>query len=227
MGFDYMAKEKSLEDLLDDVLIEKASKRGKARAIYPSSLGYCLRKVVYDMQNLPVNRNPTKQYKLGLRRMHDGHARHKKLTEMFKKAGILKDSEVSMATADGVRGRLDAIIELHKKLYVVEIKGINNRGFMTLNKAKFPHTIQLGYYMMHTKKDGILFYENKDTQDYKTFTFFYEDSQDLMDTVKERISLVNECLKNNTLPERTCSIKSYQRKWCDWDKQCWKEINNE
>ena len=86
--------------------------------------------------------------------------------------GILLETETQILSDDPpISGRLDFLIDhqVYGK-YVIELKSINQRNFILLNKPKPEHVIQLQIYLNLTGYEiGSVLYENKNDQKIKAF----------------------------------------------------------
>jgi CRISPR/Cas system-associated exonuclease Cas4 (RecB family) len=89
----------------------------------------------------------------------------------FKEMGILVDVDVDAEDEQlEIKGAADALVEIAGHERVVEIKSINKKGFSSLRKPKRPHLFQLNAYMYCLGiNQGIVVYENKDSQELREF----------------------------------------------------------
>lgn len=238
-----------LGDILGTYLVEKNRNNDRDFSkFHPSSIGYCTRKIVYTMSGYP---SPDPDAR-ALAIFENGHSFHNRTEYLFGKAGILIAPELPIKDEElNISGRTDAVVRNpNKELYtdtseitlvdfdgnvvfqgpnnevvLVELKSINNRGFNRVKNegAEGKHAAQLQLYMFLTKiKQGIVFYENKDTQE--TVEFWLDYNPRLVDQLIEKIKTVNSHVNNKTLPEREGTRNSYTCNYCEYKDVCWCDL---
>lgn len=147
-----------------------------------------------------------------------GNSVHERIQVAFKEMGILlpENEERKFYLPDyNICGRTDGVVNLDEDV-VIEIKSISSNGFKLLNKAKKEHVIQnLIYQKGFGLQNGVVIYENKDNQEWKTFDISYDESliQEKLDNCK----LAKNLLEGGKLPEDfKCRILNCQFKvYCD------------
>jgi hypothetical protein len=190
----------SLEERLYKILEvknEERSKSHKGGSVYPSMVGKCIKYIVLKMKG--VESEPIAGRSLLI--MENGNYVHERLEKMLGDCDILIAPELSIKSKElNISGRSDAIIknilDNHKSnkivtLYspdeklvyegpehdiaIVELKSISSSGFDHVCKdshPKYEHTMQLMLYEELTGiHAGCILYENKNTQQLRTFMF--------------------------------------------------------
>jgi len=135
------------------------------------------------------------------------------------------------------KGKIDGILKIDEKFYILEMKSINNRGFLQLSGPKEDHSQQASLYFYlfseglargdydhvpgvarNTPVEGIIYlYMNKDTGDLKEYlvdknSILLERS---MGTVANKIFAVQDYNAKNELPPMTedwCKTCNYRDK---------------
>ena len=156
---------KSINDHLKQV--QRPARKG---VFYPSALGSECDRYLYNCYNGLVVREEITAVS---RRIFDcGDYLGYRFEEYFKSMGILLETETQILSDDPpISGRLDFLIDhqVYGK-YVIELKSINQRNFILLNKPKPEHVIQLQIYLNLTGYEiGSVLYENKNDQKIKAF----------------------------------------------------------
>jgi|TARA_R110000765_G_scaffold104585_4_gene194414 hypothetical protein len=154
-----------------EIGLERKQRPPRAGVFYPSALGnLCDRYLYYSYNGLLVGETiPGK-----LRRIFDnGDYLGNRYEAYFTKLGILVSTEQPLKLdTPSISGRIDFVI-LHPDAghLVIELKSINDRGFKALKYAPKPeHLIQIQLYLnIGCYENGVLLYENKNTQEVKAF----------------------------------------------------------
>ena len=227
---------------------------GRLGKFYPSSVGQCKRKIVYQMLGYPSKPKDGRFILI----MDNGTYFHERMEKLFEEMGILITPELTLKD-DSLRisGRTDAVIwnfmkqkpdnkvnvpdiELYKPIcdeqgnereelvykgspydvLLVEFKSIKSKSFDYLkDKPKREHEMQLQLYFYLTGvRAGLVYYENKDTQEQKYF--YVEYNQQLVNEIIRDIKFVNECVDKGVLPEREYAPDSFQCRFCDYLSIC-------
>jgi len=136
-----------------------------------------------------------------LRIFDNGHAVHDRLQGYLKNAGVLKQIEVPVESAEyEIQGHTDGIIEINGMEGVLEIKSMNQNQFYSAYEPKPDHLIQVNVYMYCLGiPRGCLLYECKDNQELKEF--YVKQDSSILEPVLEKILYVQECLRENKEPD--------------------------
>jgi CRISPR/Cas system-associated exonuclease Cas4 (RecB family) len=209
---------------------------------YPSSVGKCPRAIVQQMLGYPKKGFGIQTYLI----LENGTYCHERLEKMFKDAGLLVASELPLKNDELLMsGRLDLIVHniqdhpeddelicLKNKgsiiyrgspndVIIVELKSIKDSGFQRLGgKPKQEHSDQVMLYMHETGiKKGIVFYENKNTQELAEFAVDYNEAD--ATRILDKIRYCGACYKNKTLPEKPFEKHDFDCLFCDYRENCW------
>ena len=139
----------------------------------PSSVHWCPRAIWYHMKG--YEQDPIKPN--SVRRMMAGTVYHEFIEEKLKGSGVLVSAEEEVTWDDPrIVGHYDAIIErtTDKKHLLLEIKSMaepKNKKYMSSQYLpKHEHLMQWNLYSLMTGLDeGIIFYINKNSQEYMIF----------------------------------------------------------
>lgn len=111
---------------------------------------------------------------------------------------------------------------------IVEFKSIKSKGYndyVPKTKPKKEHEMQLQLYFFLTGiKKGMVYYENKDTQEQKYFIVEY--NQVLIDSIIEDIQYVIACIDKGELPEREFQPTEVKCRYCDFRDICYPDFNS-
>jgi CRISPR/Cas system-associated exonuclease Cas4 (RecB family) len=200
------------------------------RKLHPSTIGMCQRKIVFDMMMVPKNM-PGDQL---MRIFENGHSLHHRYENLFADMGILVQNEMKLEFED-ISGHTDAWIRVFSienlmgQDYLVELKSAFSKSFEWMfknNKPKKEHRDQLTFYLHLVQKmgipinKGIIFVENKDTQETWEYELDYdfELGQQLEEKAQWCISLAKERRLPSIPPKHTPSY--YKCATCDYNFYC-------
>lgn len=220
---------------------------GRIGKFYPSSVGRCKRQIAYQMLGYPGKPTPGRNLLImdnGTyfhERMEDTFNRMgimiapelKLVDEELRISGRsdaivwnwLKDpektydnTEIKLTSTDG-----KVVYEgPQSDVLIVELKSINNKNYEKLPKTlpKMEHRMQLQLYMYLTGiRQGVVYYENKDTQEQKYF--YVEYNIEMVEKVTNEIREIISHLDAGTLPDRPYPPVSFQCQWCDHKEICY------
>lgn len=224
-----------LDAIIDEAIVKhrKENKHiGTPFYFNPSGLGNigCLRKMQYTFfkyafkdadeiieksEDNMFTKNTRKAAKLS-RIFANGNDVHDRYEKYFEWAGILTKSEEVLLDNDiRVKGRLDDLINIDGRDYIVEIKSMNSIPYSKLTKPKKEHILQLTLYM-HIKgiHEGYLTYEGKNDQEHRSFYITYDPKvlKYLFDTID---SILKTSKEHKLMPEKLQSCSS-----CPFYKYC-------
>ncbi len=223
----------SLCDAIDNYLVTanelEQTQRAEARAdqppnFHPSGIGYCARSLAMGMLNYP-RQTPDAQ---SIRIFANGDSMHERYQKWFSDMGILVAEELPMKDPImRLSARLDAIIRVTDEgaagmLAIVELKSAKDKQFKRMLKEG-PYTgyiCQLQFYMHMTGiPRGVIFMENKDTQELTEW--WYEYDQAMAAQLVEKAQMVVSCVDAQLLPEREYEKTSFECRFCDYAEACW------
>lgn len=235
----------SLTEIINHYLANEKEGRSPEQGIgkfYPSSVGKCDRAIVYQMLGYPQKNKDPKSYMI----LENGTYFHDRIEKTFRESGILVASELPLKDERlHISGRLDLIvwnflqledgeniIELKtsektiytgaaKDLIIVELKSISANGFDRLgNSPKDEHKDQLTLYMELTGiHNGIVFYENKNTQECAEYLVKYDPVR--AGRIIRKIEKCVECFEKKELPPKEYEKHDFQCQYCDYREICW------
>lgn len=117
---------------------------------------------------------------------------------------------------------------LASDVLIVEFKSIKSKGYndyVPKTKPQKKHEMQLQLYFYLTGiRQGMVYYENKDTQEQKYFHVTY--NQSIIDEIVQDIKFVIEHIDQGKLPEREFQPTSFDCRYCDFRDICHPVSNN-
>lgn len=233
---------------------KKRVEQGRLGKFYPSSIGKCKRAIVYQLlgyptkpirgQSLLIMENGTSFHN----RMEDIFHR---MGILIAPELVLKDVELRISgrsdaiiwnwlkqedEPDGEEIVLYDPTDGNKELYrgpcnnilIVELKSIKNKNFDKLPKTKpdKKHEMQLQLYFYLTGiRKGLVYYENKDTQESKYFLVEY--NEELVQQVISDIRYVIALADRHELPEREGNALDIMCRYCDFRNTCHLPVSEE
>lgn len=110
---------------------------------------------------------------------------------------------------------------------IVEFKSIKSKNYekyLPKTKPKREHEMQLQLYFYLTGiREGLVYYENKDTQEHKYYHVTY--NQEIVDEVIRDIKYIIQHIDSGTLPEREYQPIDFQCRYCDYRDICYPPKN--
>lgn len=113
-------------------------------------------------------------------------------------------------------------------ILIVEFKSIKNKNYAKLPKSKpdKKHEMQLQLYFYLTGiRRGMVYYENKDTQESKSFHVSY--NEELVEQVKADIKEILDYVDRRELPEKEGNALDIMCRYCDFRNLCHVPISEE
>lgn len=193
---------------------------------WPSDAGVCTRALVYRWQGVEgIKREPRTFFIF-----EDGNLHHRSVRGLLRQAGIEFVMEETPIDDPKMRlaGKLDAVVRLDGKYYVLEIKSVNRFTFDEIMRQgpREEHVLQLNLYLYYVQNlfripanMGILLYKCKDTSRFWEFPIPFDEKG-----VNNFFLLMREIenyLAKNILPERPYQITDWQCQYCDYRRVCW------
>jgi CRISPR/Cas system-associated exonuclease Cas4 (RecB family) len=201
----------------------------QAKGFYPSDDKMCARYWVYLFRGVPIEQN----HDARLLRIFDmGNDVHERYERYFREMGILIEAEMKVPDRDGypkVRGYIDDVIKWGggEGRAIVEMKSIGDRGFdfrIKYKKPKKDHIHQIQMYMHYTQiHDGMVVYENKNTQQILVFTVEYD--EEYCEKVMKKYRKFHQAYKDGILPVRPYKRTSKNCEYCRVRELCWNDKN--
>ena len=181
---------------------QRAARQG---VFYPSALGSPCDRYLYNCYFGLVKEEPLAPL---TRRIFDcGDYLGYRYEKYFEQMGILLGTELPVkCDSPPISGRLDFLIKHDEfQTSIIELKSINQRGFLALKKPKDDHHQQLQLYLNLTSHEhGAILYENKDDQKIKAFSV--QKDEEVWKFIRER------CERIMSMTEQP--IKCTGLRWC-------------
>jgi CRISPR/Cas system-associated exonuclease Cas4 (RecB family) len=213
----------------------------------PSYFSDCKRKIFYKKTGQEIS-DPISE--AGYFKMALGSSSHEKIQSIIKELGILQEAEDLKTIEYGgltFNYRLDGIVEIDGKKYVLEIKTIYGAGFRNVEEygAKPEHMLQCRLYMEFEKVDrGLILYVGRDNGMMMEFVIERNGNEDIKKIINDLKILKNQ-IENKVLPDKDFKIQikntgeklsedftkdkvKYKTDWhcgyCSYKSHCWKDV---
>lgn len=220
-----------LEHLINNYnRVEYKKQTRPMRKLHPSTIGMCQRKIVFDMLMVPKDMPEDRLMLI----FENGHSLHHRYEQLFEDMGILIQNEMKLEF-EHISGHTDAWIKIFSlenpmgQDYLVELKSAFSKSFEWMvknNRPKNEHRDQLTFYLHLVRKmglpidRGIIFVENKDTQEIWEYELIYDEGLGyrLEEKANWCISLAQERKLPPIPPQHTPSF--YKCSICDYNFYC-------
>lgn len=210
---------KELIDIQTKKLNEEEKHTEEKSSLYCSDAYKCPKKVYFDFKN----KAQAEEYEPRILRVfQNGNMVHDRICYYLEKEGVLKGIEIETPKNEhNIKGRLDALVEISGKTYIVEIKSINT-SFMDEPIKEHVGQLQLYLYLFN-KETGFLVYESKVNN--SIFEFEIKLDMNIVNEILEQFKIVQECVLKSTPPDREKFYKKYRYpcKYCQFLKMCYNE----
>lgn len=226
---------------------EQRVQDGRLGKFYPSSIGRCKRAIVYQMLGYPTkavngkslmvmengtafhNRMEEIFERMGILIAPELSLKDEALRISGRSDAIIWNYLLEDDEEPGEEITLYDVKDKDKIIYqgpnnhilIVELKSIKDKNFHKLPKSKADkkHEMQLQLYFYLTGiRRGIVYYENKDSQEPKYYLVKY--NQELVDQVKADIEYVIEMVDKRELPEKEGNALDIFCRYCDFRNLC-------
>jgi CRISPR-associated protein Cas4 len=196
---------------------------------WPSDTGKCPRALVYQWRGEQVKSPDGRLFFI----FSDGEMHHQIIAKHLEDAGVqitMKEAPIRDKERN-ISGKLDALLKIDGKYYVLEIKSINRYGFEEILKEgpREEHVLQLQLYLYYVNnlfkietKIGILLYKNKDTSRFADFPIEFDETYAL--NFFEYLKGIEKHVADNTLPDRPYERKDWHCQYCDYQLICWQGV---
>lgn len=233
---------------------QKRIEEGRLGNFYPSSVGMCKRAVVYQMLGYP-SKEIRGQSLLIMENGTSFHNRMEDIFEkmgiMVAPELSLKDAELRISgrsdaiiwnylkSADEPDEQEIVLYDAKEKdkvvyrgpanhILIVEFKSIKSKKFEELPKTKplkkHEMQLQLYFYLTHIKR-GMVYYENKNTQQTKFYLVEYDEA--LVQQVKDDIKEILDYVDRKELPEKEGNALDIMCRYCDFRNLCHLPLSEE
>ena len=198
----------------------------EGKFFHPSTIGACQRMMFFDHYQATRDAGKVNEDDL-LRRyliFETGTYIHVMFQNLCERAGFLIQREC--AIVDRMRkilGHADGKLRIDGKVYVLEIKTINSKGFQMLHDSpKHEHKAQAHAYMRSLNvKHAIFIYYNKDQNSLREFVVDYDHSF-YLEHVRRRIDGYFTAIDRKVIPpQEGTNPRSFPCMFCPFTKVCW------
>jgi len=205
-----------LKELIDQFYADSFKDKDKEH-FYITDAGKCPRAIYFKFKKYP-KKQPEPRI---LRIFDSGDYTHMRIMSVLFGLGIVRSVEVKIPPQEIISGRADAIIDIDGKPYVVEIKSSSQYKFANLDKPEPDHMKQIQLYLHFFKiPQGILLYEDKNTQDLKEFPVEYDPF--LVQNVLRDFKTLKEQIDKNIIPPIPKDIEPWRCEYCEYREECQK-----
>lgn len=188
----------------------------------PSHLTECPRRIIYR-----ANGNPPEK-PISYLVFHSEIFTKKKWIEFLSKFQSVHISGKNIVAADchyNISGNVDAVLNIRDVNYVTKIQPVCNSNFSQIKKegASKRHVVELIVYIWLTElNDGLLLYENQDSNEYMIFHIkFYEPV--IKSVTKKCLELIENKIQG-VIPSRPYKTRdSVECSECEFTNRCWQE----
>jgi len=208
-----------IEHIDKHYLEKQGNKKPRNGKLYVSEVGKCPRQIYFEFKGYETEkRKPETQ-----RAFENGDKFHQRMMAVLyscPEVNIIA-SEVDIPPNDLLGGRVDAIVSIKSKNYILELKSIGSYGFKLLDEPKQEHVHQLQLYMHFFKiPRGILLYENKDKHQLKEFEVRYD--AELAESIFEKLQKIATFIRDDKLPPKPEFSKDQEWRcgYCGFKKYC-------
>jgi CRISPR/Cas system-associated exonuclease Cas4 (RecB family) len=215
-----------MKDFIDNLIKEFLGKRIRERKegiIFPSEIGYCLRRLYY------LYKKPKEISFETLKLFESGNIVHgwfvNVLYSSYQKdliASFNYEQKLEYIENDlKICGRFDDIIliKIGEEKKLIEVKSA--KGVDLIDKPKDHHYLQVNFYMkMLNMNKAYIVYISRTNLDMKVFEVSY--SEEKFKELIKRAKFLNEHIKNNKLPfqEARLNNSAWQCRWCEYKNEC-------
>lgn len=205
-----------LKELINQFYTNHFKDRDKHH-FYITDAGKCPRQIFFKFKKYP-RKEPEARV---LRIFDHGDYTHMRIMSVLFSLGIVRAAEIRIPPQEIIAGRADAIVGIEGKPYILEIKSSSHYKFDQLNAPDSDHFKQIQLYMHYFKvPQGILLYEDKNTQELKEFVVRY--SPDLVQKVLADFEVLKGQIEKDIIPSIPKDIESWRCEYCEYREECQK-----
>jgi CRISPR/Cas system-associated exonuclease Cas4 (RecB family) len=195
------------------------------RYFHPSSIGRCLRELWFKRFKAPAFSQGDGRELESFLTFETGTYLHVVIQNLCHRAGVLLKREVEVLDhARRIIGHADGILKLNGRRYLLELKTINSRGFISLQAPKHAHVQQATAYMeVLGLTSAVILYFNKDNGALREFVVSFDEELHAKE-VAGRIKTLRQCVKQRVAPDREgFTPKEQPCRYCDYTTLCFSE----
>jgi CRISPR/Cas system-associated exonuclease Cas4 (RecB family) len=207
-------------DLIIQKEIDLRSIRNSISVFNPSQITECDRRMVYRSARTPTTIPENYQQKLD---KEFDISKWKDLISKTKGMRLVKTDVIASDCNYNISGTIEAVINIKGDIFVVKIFPISNEDFIKVNKegAIKKNVIETMIYIwMAETKDGIMVYENKDTNQW--ISFHVNIYASIIRAVQRKCLEMMRHTIQGTLPKKPYESKtSKECVKCEFLEKCW------
>lgn len=209
-----------LKELIDQFYTDGFDERERGDKFYVTDAGKCSRAIYFKFKKYPRKEIEART----LRIFDNGDYLHMRIMNVLFSLGVVRAVEARTPPQDIISGRADAIIEIETNLYVLEIKSCSHYKFEKLRQPESDHIKQVQLYLHYFKiPQGIIIYEDKNTQNLKEFSLKYD--PELVQSILKDFKTLREQIKQDILPDIPKDIEVWRCQYCEYRDECQKIEN--
>lgn len=203
-----------LKELIDQFYLDNFKEREQDH-FYITDAGKCPRSIYFKFKGAP-RREPEARV---LRIFDHGDYTHMRLMAVLFGLGIVRAVELRIPPQSVISGRADAILDIDGIPYVLEIKSTSSIKFAQMRSPETDHLKQIQLYMHYFKiPQGILLYEDKNTQHLKDFIVRYD--ADFAQGILQGFEVLKEQIDKNIIPDIPPDIEAWRCQYCEYREEC-------
>lgn len=203
-----------LKDLVNGFYSDSFESRERSY-FYVSDVGKCPRVLYFHFKDVPRTRPDARLMRI----FDEGEHTHRRLLGVLYGLGIVQASEIRTPANDLIHGRADAIITLGNKPYIVEFKSSAGFKFRKMEEPREKHVGQIQLYMHYFNiPQGIILYENKDTQHLKEFVLKYD--KYIAEDIIKMFGCLKEQIDKDIVPAKPENIRAWECRYCEYRREC-------
>lgn len=205
-----------LKELIDQFYTDHFKEKDRHH-FYITDAGKCPRAIYFKFKGAP-----RKEPEARILRIYDhGDYSQMRIMSILFSLGIVRAAEVRIPPQEIIAGRADAIIGLEGKPYILEIKTSSQYKFSKLEEPEPDHLKQIQLYLHYFKiPQGILLYEDKNTQELKEFLVNYD--PELVQNVLKELEILKTQIEKDIIPPIPKNIESWRCEYCEYQEECQK-----
>jgi len=206
-------------------LEKQVNKKARNGKLYVSEVGKCPCQIYFEFKGYgPEKRKPETQ-----RAFENGDKFHQRMMAALYACPDIEvvASEIDIPPNDLVGGRVDAIVSIENRNYVLELKSIGSYGFKQLDEPRQEHVHQLQLYLHFFKiPKGILLYENKDNHQLKECVVAY--NEELAKSLIAKLQRITDYIRadNPPLKPKFSKDQRWRCGYCGFKAKCREETFN-
>jgi len=205
-----------LKELIDQFYLDGFKEKDRTH-FYMSEVGQCPRKIYFKFKKAP-----RKEPEPRILRLYDhGDYTHMRIMSVLFSLGIVRAVEIRTPPQELIAGRADAIIGLEGKPYILDIKTSSQYKFSKLDTPEVDDVKQIQLYLHYFKiPQGILLYEDKNTQELKEFLVEYDPV--LVQKILKDLEVLREQIEKDVIPAIPEGLEPWRCEYCEYGEECQK-----